>query len=254
MRILSLFLALPLLVQAQTTPATVATDIGNAQAALVQALSDLANLPGCPTGGSGGGSGSGGTINWFPIAPPNFASGWTWVNQNTASYSMSSLGFAVLAIPYQSTAQFNNLVQALPSPPYTATVTFAMTPTPGSYVTGITLQAGSQAVNYFVNLYNPTGDIVVTHESAAGVIGSETVVYQNDSAPDAQVRSLRVHDDGTTRTFFYSGDGGTAFVPLYSEPSGTFIQPSNAGVVVFNKANAGVTTYSTVYFYGVTTP
>jgi hypothetical protein len=246
-----LLLVLPL--AAQTTTATVATDINNAQAALVQALADLAAIPpapACPPP-----SGTGGTLNWFPLNPPNFATGWTWVNQNTASFSTSTQGFAVLTVPYQATAQFNNLVQSLPAPPYTATITFAMTtPTPGSYVTGLTLQNSAGAVNFFVNLYFATGQLVVTHETAAGVIAGETAVYTNNSAPDAQIRSLRIQDTGTTRTFLYSADGGTAFVPLYSEPSGTFIQPTSFGVVVFNKANAGVTVYSTIYNLGVTVP
>jgi hypothetical protein len=249
-RFLPFLLAIPLFGQ---TPAIVATDIGVAQSALTSALAALAAIPPpvtCPppTGGTGG------VLNWFPVNPPNL-SAFSWVNQNTASYSVSSLGFDVIAVPYQSTAQFNNLVTALPSPPYTATVTFAMnTPASGSYVTGLTLQNGTAAINFFENLYYATGSIVVTHESSAGVIGTETGVYQNNDSPWAQIVSLRVQDTGTTRTFLYSADGGTAFVPLYSEPSGTFINPSNVGIVVFNKANPGVTVYSTIYNFGMTTP
>lgn len=245
MKTLVVLLAFATICTAQTK-AQVQADIASAQIALTQALNDLASIqpPTCPPPPPP----SGGTINWFPLAPPDFSTGWTWVNQNMVSFSTSSLGFAVLTVPYQSTAQFNNLVQSLPSAPYTLTITFAMTtPLPGSYVTGLTLQGGGKAVNFMVNLYQVPGSIVVTHESAAGVIGTETVVFQNNNLPDGQIRSLRIHDDGTTRSFFYSADGGTAFAPVYSEPSATFLTASTWGVVVFNRANSGVTTYSTIY-------
>jgi len=192
--------------------------------------------------------------NWFSLNPPDLTV-FTWNNQLSASWSTSSNGIPVLSIPFHSSpAQWNSLIQSLPASPYTITMVFCPSgPTYGIWHFGITLQdAANKAENMMLNMYNAPGQVIVYQEGNASTYsGFENSIF-TASMPVAQVRALRVVDDGTHRTFYYSADGGTSWAQQFQEASGSYLTPTKWGVVGINLQAGSVS--AALYRLEVTTP
>lgn len=216
--------------------------------------SNGAGAPGA-TGATGAQGPVGANVgNWFPVSPPDFTT-FSWVNQNTASYVIAN-GLPVLTVPYQSTVQWNNLVKAVPGANFTATLVMAPSGLAyGVWHFGLSLQDNSgKAVNMMVNMFNTPGQVSIYQESSAGVYaGSETAIAGPFSIPVAQVRGLRIVEDGVHRTYYYSADGGTAWAQIFQEAAGTYLTPTKYGISMINLEST-LTTHTTVYQLGATTP
>ena len=204
-----------------------------------------------PAGPNGAQGLPGGNIgNWFPVNPPDFT-GFSWVNQNTASWSVIN-GLPVVVFPYQSIVQWNNLVAPTLTVPYTITLVFTLTANVVGGDVGLTLQDSTtgKSINYLA--YYANMQAAVFQETTSGVWSAESEPF-SQVVSFGQIVGLRITDDGTHRSYWYSNDGGTAWIMLYQENTNTFLTPTKYGIVALSHLS-GTTLNVTVWNLGVTTP
>ncbi len=191
--------------------------------------------------------------SWFVVNPPDLST-FTWNNQLSASWATVN-SLPVLSIPFHSSpAQWNSLTYPVPGSTYTITMVFCPSgATYGIWHFGITLQdAANKAENVMLNMYNAPGQVIIYQEGNASTYsGFENSIF-TASLPVAQVRALRIVEDGTHRTFYYSADGGTVWAQQFQEASGSYLTPTKWGVVGINLQSGTVN--ATLYQLGATTP
>jgi hypothetical protein len=194
-----------------------------------------------------------GIADWIVTNPPDLST-FTWVNQLGSSCSTAN-GLPVFAVPFHSSpAQWSSLVKPLTASAYTITLIFIPSiPSAGIFHFGITLQdsTSTKGVNLMLNQYNAPGQLIVYRESDVQH-GMSEVAQATFNIPVAHVRGLRIVDDGTNRTFYYSCDGGNVWMQMYQEASNSYMTPAKWGIIGVNLQSA--TQYATIYDLETTYP
>lgn len=174
---------------------------------------------------------------------------WTWVNQNSATATLTN-GMMVLTSPSRSGSDnLNCLVQAAPSTPYTfVTVLYNQTlftfPVTDFYfgfresATTKMVMEGNDASNekYIVARWNsPTSLSILSANGAAGYFSHFGYVY------------LKIQNDGTNLNFSTSSDG-IQYIQQYTETKNAFFTtaPDQVGFCIDNKG--GVSYMDIDYF------
>lgn len=134
----------------------------------------------------------------------------------------------------------NNTV--LPSIPYTIDIALIMSADHTIQVANMVLiDSGSGNMR----AYGPRVDsigfnsyfIVIQNWSGPNSPGSATNIssaeYIDGMNPQTALMFFRITDDGTTRTYFW-GCNGMDYIAIVTEPTGTFITPTNVGLIFYN--------------------
>lgn len=171
-------------------------------------------------------------IPWFGsriLAPP-VLSGYTWVDQGTASFTQNT-GSADISFPLNSGDHNRLLTKAIPATPYTLTMGF---------VPGI----GGSNNSMGLCLYDSVSGKIIEIEIFRGSVTASTIIrileWTNTTSPGTALFSsnpliagtnmlwLRVADTGTTRTWSHSYNG-QLWIQDLSHASGTWLTPTAFG-------------------------
>ncbi len=216
-------------------------------------------VTGAGTAGAAGATGAQGATgpnvgNWFNISPPDLTT-FTWLNQGGASFQVSN-GLPVISVPFNDPVQWRNLIKNVPASTYTCTLIFNASGTMyGIWQVGLHLQNDAGlSENLMLNMFTAPGQLDIYSETKPDNGSTENVVAGPFLIPTAQIRGFRVIEDLTHRTWQYSYDGGTVWMQIYQEPSGTFMTPTKFGITIVNNTSALAAANATVYLLGATNP
>lgn len=167
------------------------------------------------------------------IVPPGPSSGWTWVNQGTATVADGLNGAMAISVPTGG-VNWRFMVKTLPATPYRviAKISFwqqnVNSMTAGLYVYDGTKVMGIELLTQAGPVFAIRVQKMATVTTDSGAAATYTIL------PPKWFRFL---NDGVNFTFDISQDG-TIWYQVYSEAVGTFITPTKAGFGGLNASGA----------------
>ena len=212
-----------------------------------------------PTGITGLSSG-GGSSSAYPfvnlIAPPT--TGWTWANQGTSTEALAN---SVLSMNATGTGsdQLRFYSQALPTAtPWTVIAAFIpghgqWNGGEGYYSEGIAVSDGTEYRTFWVSYVSSasatSSDVpglnVQGYDSVTAYNGGQNIILRN--LPALPITWLKIHDDGTTRSYSISVDPtNIGWTLLGTEAHTNYLVPTQAGIVMdlYGSGLNGVTVQS----------
>jgi Concanavalin A-like lectin/glucanases superfamily len=187
----------------------------------------------------------------YPLTlPPQ--TGWTWVNQGSST--LTAAGALTLYAPSQTANDLSLLVISAPATPYTITALFATTAAWQAYL-GFGLVWRNSSSGYIVN-HNVGFSTFISY--GVNKLTSPTTFsasYANTSLWTVPPYWLRIKDDGTNRSCWYSGDGQT-WMQLHSVSRTDFMTPDQVGWFVnpFNSTTPHLDMSAMLLSWKVTSP
>lgn len=176
-------------------------------------------------------------VNMGPLFPMGSVdiSGFSWVNQGGASETASGPGL-VLSAPLNAGASFRLRVKSVPATPYTITLTFIPSLAAVNYQRfGLFWRQSSDGkLALFYYVYNSGWQIHYDRFSDTNGGGGSAVKSIN--ANYLPVMFLRITEDSTNRTMFYSIDG-INWVQFYQETRTTYITADQFGYMISEESN-----------------
>jgi hypothetical protein len=164
----------------------------------------------------------------FPLTPPPAVSTLTWLNQGSATVDETNGGFYLYA-PAAAGNNVKGLMIAAPAAPYTFTIAMLFHGHSVQYnAAGIVLQQddGKLVVFHYGGTPTPAlGD--EKYSSATSWSGGYTSV----ACFSQQMVWLRINDNNTNRTFYWSVDG-QHFIQFDQQTRTDYITPTHIGVYV----------------------
>lgn len=198
---------------------------------------------------------------------PN-TTGWSWINQGTSSVSVNN-GVMTQTSTGTGSDQIRYFYTSLPATPWT--LTFALLPTtgsnwpsnpgtPASYSGGVCLSDGTKFEAAFTMEGGTNTAVSVGLQIAqyTNTTTFSTSAYTASFTTWPTVEWVKIHDDGTNRVYYMSGDPvNTSWHQIYSEAHTNFITPTTAGMCsdYYGSAMNGITmTGQPFVSWSLTTP
>lgn len=184
----------------------------------------------------------------FKNLTPLVNSGWSWFNQGSSSIAFSG-GIATMTVPSTGGDNCRGYVKSLPSTPWTVILGCIVTPgvippaasQGGGFFTGLMLGDGTKLITFdFGRTQNSNVGITleIAQFNSATSFNSDTKNEPMQTTPP--ICWLKIHDDGTNRTYWFSVDPLNAgWTQIASEGNTTFLTPTVAGIItnVYNSAS-----------------
>jgi hypothetical protein len=183
----------------------------------------------------GGGNAAGMPFNWLTqnIVDPSNDSAFAWANQLTGgTVTKPYTGMIQMLIPTGFSGQWQLRTKAIPATPYTVTIMLMVNFSMGGSVGQVGLHLYDSVGGKIANI------TVVTGTQSNGGINSQKFDNLNPgtfnsnysninymSQPISPFLGLQITDDGTTRNFNYSVDGGNNWQNLTSHAHNNFVTP-----------------------------
>lgn len=205
---------------------------------------------------SGGGGGGGGFSIYPTMTPPRNAN-FTFSNPNSyAVTNADKTGRELINVPTSSLGLAWMQNTALPSTPYTIDLGVMVVCAENIHVASICLMDGSGAIRAYGLRIDSAGAWSVVDQTWASATSPGTVnATYTPPASDGMKASehivfVRVTDDGTHRTIYWSPNGTDYFL-LVQQATGTGITPTAAGIILYASASGPLT--ALVYHWLVST-
>lgn len=196
-------------------------------------------------GGEGGGGGGGGaaSVPWMrtPVTPPD--TGWSWVNQGTATETVQDGGARVVASAATGSNNLIGRVRAHPGTPMKLTARCDLMPTATFAACGIGFRESSTGkIRVIYMRTNTTGSsplVVESWDSPTSAPGSGVVANWNQRFTFPW---LQIEDNGTNLIYRYSeygfegtwwtlsSEGRTAYMSGGPDEIGWFVRDNNGAV------------------------
>lgn len=197
-----------------------------------------------PSGVSGGDYYS--QFGGFKVVPLD-QSNWTWFNQGSASVNQRGKLVNLTSPTAGGTNLRGRLRGSYPTTPFTITVVIqpyfqSAGNISGLGLLGFTVSDGTKhkilvASNFNFNTANPPPSFWVAKYASATSATSATVIDSMPSAAQTIPIWLKMTDDGTNQTFYFSFDG-VNFTQILQEARTTHLTPSDIGIVMGNQSGS----------------
>ncbi|HVI08012.1 MAG TPA: hypothetical protein VND65_06925 [Candidatus Binatia bacterium] len=173
---------------------------------------------------------------YTPVDPPT--SGWSWVNQGTATIATNGSALCLHIPDTGSSLQWRLYMRTITPSTYTIVAHFALlafaqnSQTGGIYLYD-SVSGKATGMEYLLQAPAAGGDPGVLTwrvQRLNSVTSAGTTPAQiGFSGGPFTIGSFKIVEDGTNRTYYWSRDRGLNWYQLLQEPTGTFITPNEAG-------------------------
>lgn len=173
------------------------------------------------------------------VTPPaTITSGWSWVNQSTATLDSSSGAFA-FTMPFTATNERRMYVRTAPSTPYVITIgVILQAPSLNFHQAGGCWRQSSDGKHISACVYRAgNGHFCEDFAAVTGAPASTNVSTALHNSPASLIEWIRFADDGTNRSMSVSKDR-ISWVQIYSEGRTTYLTADQVGIISGNGANA----------------
>jgi hypothetical protein len=192
-------------------------------------------------------SGGGGYVPALLLAPPALGA-WTWFNQGSATATYSNSMLTIVA-PASASFSLRGLTQPLTSTPYQFAATFRpfIMADGHSYAAGICLRNGAgNLIFMYLGSFGTGGAlrIGVSRYTNPTTFSANVIDIANPNLSENGNISFQIQETATTRTYRWSSDDGNSWFTLASEAVGSFLTPTQVGIVADseNAASAAANT------------
>lgn len=201
------------------------------------------------------GGGGGGGFSIYPTMVPPRSADFSWVNPNSyAVTNTDKTGRELIIVPVGAGGAAWMQTAALPATPYTVDLGLMVTCSENICVMSICLMDGSGVVRAYGLRIDGAGAWSVVDQSWANVTspGTENGIYTSPAADGMRASDhpffMRVTDDGTHRTIYWSPNG-TDYLLLVQQATGTGITPTAAGILFYANSGGGVPITALIYHW-----